>query len=78
MIRIVGLSATLPNHVDVALFLGVNPERGLFYFDASYRPVPLATQFVGIADVGGFAARGALQNSIAYKKVVDIYIHMIS
>ena len=37
MIRIVGLSATLPNHADVASFLGVNAETGLFYFDASYR-----------------------------------------
>ena len=71
MIRIVCLSATLPNHIDVAHFVGVSPERGLFYFDQSYRPVPLATQFVGIAEVGGFAARGALQNSIAYKKAVD-------
>ena len=29
MIRIVGLSATLPNYVDVALFLRVNPQTGL-------------------------------------------------
>lgn len=42
MIRIVGLSATLPNYQDVALFLRVNSETGLFYFDNSYRPVPLA------------------------------------
>lgn len=33
MIRIVGLSATLPNYVDVATFLRVNPYKGLFYFD---------------------------------------------
>ena len=37
MIRIVGLSATLPNYLDVATFLGVNPDTGLFFFDASYR-----------------------------------------
>ena len=35
MIRIVGLSATLPNYVDVAMFLRVNPQIGLYYFDES-------------------------------------------
>jgi activating signal cointegrator complex subunit 3 len=28
MIRVVGLSATLPNYVDVARFLRVNPYQG--------------------------------------------------
>lgn len=40
-VRIVGLSATLPNYVDVANFLRVK-ESGLFYFDYSYRPVTLS------------------------------------
>lgn len=31
MIRIVGLSATLPNYADVAAFLRVNPQTGLCY-----------------------------------------------
>eukprot|EP00887_Chlorella_sp_A99_P000213 scaffold13.g213.t1 len=44
MIRVVGLSATLPNYRDVARFLGVNADTGLYYFDASYRPVPLEMQ----------------------------------
>ncbi|KAJ1916792.1 activating signal cointegrator 1 complex subunit 3 [Mycoemilia scoparia] len=48
MIRIVGLSATLPNYVDVSEFLGVNPHKGLFYFDGGYRPVPLEQHFVGV------------------------------
>lgn len=60
MIRIVGLSATLPNYVDVATFLRVYipPEDtnaatnggkgGLFYFDATYRPVPLDQTFIGV------------------------------
>ncbi|CAL2258197.1 unnamed protein product [Prunus armeniaca] len=42
MIRIVGLSATLLNYLEVAQFLRLNPEAGLFFFDSSYRPVPLA------------------------------------
>jgi len=40
-IRIVGLSATLPNYRDVGATLRVTPNNGLFYFDQSYRPVPL-------------------------------------
>ncbi|KAJ1929859.1 activating signal cointegrator 1 complex subunit 3 [Tieghemiomyces parasiticus] len=48
LIRIVGLSATLPNYVDVAHFLRVNPYVGLFYFDASFRPVPLEQHFIGV------------------------------
>lgn len=48
MIRIVGLSATLPNYIDVARFLRVNPMVGLFFFDSRFRPVPLAQQFVGV------------------------------
>ncbi|KAJ3082711.1 activating signal cointegrator 1 complex subunit, partial [Quaeritorhiza haematococci] len=47
-IRLIGLSATLPNYVDVAYFLRVNPRIGLFYFDASFRPVPLRQHFIGI------------------------------
>ena len=41
MVRIVGLSATLPNYVDVATFIRVKAKKGLFYFDSTYRPVPL-------------------------------------
>ncbi|XP_076136691.1 activating signal cointegrator 1 complex subunit 3 [Alosa pseudoharengus] len=48
MIRILGLSATLPNYLDVASFLHVNPYIGLFYFDSRFRPVPLGQSFVGV------------------------------
>ena len=41
MIRLVGLSATLPNYEDVATFLRVDPAKGLFFFDNSFRPCPL-------------------------------------
>lgn len=40
-VRIVGLSATLPNYEDVAALLRVDPSEGLFYFDNTHRPVPL-------------------------------------
>nr|DBA26537.1 TPA: hypothetical protein GDO54_010781 [Pyxicephalus adspersus] len=48
MIRILGLSATLPNYLDVASFLHVNPFIGLFFFDGRFRPVPLGQTFIGI------------------------------
>lgn len=48
-IRLVGLSATFPNYEDVALFLQVDLNKGLFYFDNSYRPVPLVQWHVGIS-----------------------------
>jgi superfamily II DNA/RNA helicase len=46
-IRIVALSATLPNYDDVATFLQVS-ERGLFYFGPEHRPVPLQQEFLGV------------------------------
>lgn len=46
-VRLVGLSATLPNYQDVASFLQV-PDRAVFYFGPEYRPVPLQQQFYGI------------------------------
>lgn len=68
MIRLVGLSATLPNFEDVAQFLRVNPERGLFYFDNSYRPCPLAQQYIGISTKRPLQ-RFQLMNEICYTKV---------
>jgi activating signal cointegrator complex subunit 3 len=47
-VRLVGLSATLPNYEDVALFLQVQ-ERGLFFFGPEYRPVPLQQLFIGVS-----------------------------
>lgn len=44
-VRIVGLSATLPNHGDVARFI---QAEDCFYFDASYRPVPLEMHLIGV------------------------------
>jgi pre-mRNA-splicing helicase BRR2 len=50
MIRIIGLSATLPNYKDVAHFLRVSRDNGLFHFDNSWRPVPLQQQYIGITE----------------------------
>ena len=50
MVRLVGLSATLPNYEDVATFLRVDLAKGLFFFDNSFRPVPLEQTYVGITE----------------------------
>lgn len=67
--RIVALSATLPNYHDVAAFLRVNPETGLHYFDASYRPVPLKQTYVGITEKKAIK-RMMLLNEICYEKTI--------
>jgi pre-mRNA-splicing helicase BRR2 len=68
-VRIVGLSATLPNYEDVAAFLRVKPDKGLFFFDNSYRPVPLQQQFIGITERKA-VKRMQLMNEICYEKVL--------
>jgi activating signal cointegrator complex subunit 3 len=70
MIRIVGLSATLPNYEDVARFLHVVPSSGLFHFDASFRPVPLETRFVGVS-IQNHIARNNLMSEICFDKIVE-------
>jgi pre-mRNA-splicing helicase BRR2 len=67
-IRLVGLSATLPNHEDVALFLRV-PKKSIFHFDNSYRPCPLSQQYIGIT-VRKPLQRFQLMNEICYEKVM--------
>lgn len=69
-VRIVGLSATLPNYKDVAAFLRVDVNKGLFYFDASYRPCPLQQQFVGITEKKAIK-RFQVMNEVCYEKVLD-------
>jgi pre-mRNA-splicing helicase BRR2 len=66
--RIVGLSATLPNFRDVAAFMRVNVETGLFHFDGSYRPCPLQQCYVGITAKKALT-RFQLMNELTYEKV---------
>nr|GLL37108.1 DExH-box ATP-dependent RNA helicase DExH12-like [Ipomoea trifida] len=70
-IRLVGLSATLPNYDDVAVFLRVDLQKGLFHFDNSYRPVPLAQQYIGIT-VKKPLQRFQLMNDVCYEKVIAV------
>lgn len=69
-VRLVGLSATLPNYEDVACFLRVIPEKGLFFFDNSFRPVPLQQQYIGITEKKALK-RFQLMNEICYEKVLQ-------
>ncbi|KAG6857079.1 hypothetical protein H0H87_009640 [Tephrocybe sp. NHM501043] len=69
-VRLVGLSATLPNYQDVASFLRVEESKGLFYFDASYRPCGLQQQIIGITEKKAIK-RYQIMNEVCYEKVLD-------
>lgn len=68
-VRLLGLSATLPNYVDVGLFLRCSPSTGIFYFDASYRPVPLSQAYVGVK-VPNAMKRMQTMLSLAYERAL--------
>ncbi|KND04164.1 ATP-dependent RNA helicase BRR2 [Spizellomyces punctatus DAOM BR117] len=70
MVRLVGLSATLPNYQDVANFMRVDQEKGLFFFDNSFRPAPLKQQYIGITEKKAIK-RFQLMNEIAYEKIME-------
>ncbi|PPJ51471.1 hypothetical protein CBER1_09233 [Cercospora berteroae] len=72
LIRIVGLSATLPNYVDVADFLKVNRMAGLFFFDQSFRPVPLEQHFIGVKGKPGTKTSRDNIDNVAFEKVKDM------
>ena len=68
-VRMVGLSATLPNYEDVASFLRVNRSIGLFHFGPEFRPVPLRQTFVGVTEKQR-VRRNNIMNRFAYEKTV--------
>eukprot|EP00930_Biecheleria_cincta_P022697 TRINITY_DN16541_c0_g2_i1.p1 TRINITY_DN16541_c0_g2~~TRINITY_DN16541_c0_g2_i1.p1 ORF type:complete len:2306 (+),score=474.18 TRINITY_DN16541_c0_g2_i1:62-6919(+) len=68
-VRIAALSATLPNYQDVAAFLRVEAEN-LFYFDSSYRPIPLDTAFLGITETNRVKQMAKLMD-ICWDAVLD-------
>ena len=70
LVRIVALSATLPNYEDVAAFLRVDRKTGLFYFDYTHRPVPLEQVYIGITEKKAIK-RMMLMNEICYEKVIE-------
>ncbi|KAG1103085.1 hypothetical protein G6F42_017270 [Rhizopus arrhizus] len=70
LVRLVGLSATLPNYVDVAAFLRVDNKTGLFHFDSSFRPCPLKQQFIGVTEKKAIK-RFQTMNEVCYEKVIE-------
>ncbi|KAL9618637.1 MAG: hypothetical protein Q9160_006678 [Pyrenula sp. 1 TL-2023] len=72
LIRIIGLSATLPNYVDVAEFLKVNKQVGMFYFDGSFRPVPLEQHFIGVKGKPGSKLSRENLELAAFEKVKEM------
>lgn len=68
-VRIVGLSATLPNYRDVANFLRA-PEANTFHFDSSFRPCPLQQEFIGLSDKKAIKQL-KMMNEVCYKKVLE-------
>ncbi|XPS93184.1 RNA helicase [Ascochyta lentis] len=69
-VRIVGLSATLPNYRDVASFLRVDTDKGLFHFDGTFRPCPLKQEFIGVTDKKAIKQLKAM-NDVCYTKVLE-------
>ncbi|KAG2042976.1 Sec63-domain-containing protein [Suillus americanus] len=72
VIRIVGLSATLPNYLDVAEFLHVSRYKGLFFFDSSFRPVPLEQHFIGVRGKPGSTRSKTNLDRVTYEKVSEL------
>ncbi|KAI8977390.1 Sec63 Brl domain-containing protein [Mycotypha africana] len=70
LVRLVGLSATLPNYADVAAFLRVDSKTGLFHFDSSFRPCPLKQQFIGVTEKKAIK-RFQTMNEVCYEKVME-------
>ncbi|KAJ7895943.1 Sec63 Brl domain-containing protein [Mycena olivaceomarginata] len=62
----------LPNYMDVAEFLGVSRYKGLFYFDSSFRLVPLEQHFIGIKGKAGSPQSRKNLDRVAFQKVSEL------
>lgn len=69
-VRVVGLSATLPNYTDVASFMDIMGHEGLFYFNNSYRPVPLTQIYIGINEGSGVKKAGVVRE-VLFRSILD-------
>ncbi|KAL7542850.1 hypothetical protein ACHAXR_012148 [Thalassiosira sp. AJA248-18] len=71
-VRLVGLSATLPNYEDVATFLRVDKKKGLFFFGPEHRPVPLQQTFIGVTShTRNRFEREKKMDEVCYEVVTD-------
>jgi len=69
-LRILGLSATLPNYLDVANFL--KAENSAFFFDGSFRPTPLAYEFCGVKMQANSVREKAIATAYCYDKIKEV------
>jgi len=75
-VRLIGLSATLPNYEDVATFLRVDKRKGLFFFGPEHRPVPLQQTFIGVtAHTKDRFKREKKMDDVCYEIVSDALRH---
>ena len=81
-LRIIGLSATMPNYQDIAEFLNVKPS-GLKVFNECYRPCPLEKTFVGFKSRSGLEIRKDMndmsyticKNNVSKSAQVIVFVH---
>ena len=66
-----GLSATLPNYLDVAEFINAD-AAGTFCFDSSYRPTPLKCTFYGVKEMGNAQRGNNIMNEIIFDNLIRI------
>lgn len=59
--RVIALSATLPNLADIGEWLGCT-HSGIHYFDESFRPVPLTVHTLSM---------GSMNNAFLFDKSLD-------
>lgn len=76
-IRILGLSATLPNFKDVAEFI---KAKNIHFFDQSYRPVPLKMTITGFTKASSYKDEleylfNKTSNFIENNKQILIFVH---
>ncbi|KMQ84918.1 putative u5 small nuclear ribonucleoprotein helicase, partial [Lasius niger] len=69
-VRLVGLSTLPITYQDVATFLRIKQESGLFYFDNSFRPVALEQQYIGVTEKETLKCFQVM-NEIVYEKTME-------
>jgi antiviral helicase SLH1 len=50
----------------------VSPYKGLFYFDTSFRPIPLEQHFIGVRGKPGSLQSKRNLDRVTYRKVADL------
>lgn len=54
------------------VFIRVSPYHGLFFFDSSFRPVPLEQHFIGVKGKAGSLASRKNLDTVVFEKVLKL------